>query len=66
MYDDIVEAVIDATAQQNRPWTTRDNARTALAVSLALLGVCAVLLLAAGRAPSPSARSSRAAVPSCC
>ncbi len=50
VYDDIVEAVIDATAQQNRPWTTRDNARTALAVSLALLGVCAVLLLAAGRA----------------
>lgn len=49
VYDDIVEAVIDATAQQNRPWTTRDNARTALAVSLALLGVCAVLLLAAGR-----------------
>ncbi|MDT0116865.1 type VII secretion integral membrane protein EccD [Microbacterium sp. PRF11] len=50
VYDDIVEAVIDATAQQNRPWTTRDNARTALAVSLALLGVCAILLLAAGRA----------------
>lgn len=50
VYDDIVEAVIDATAQQNRPWTTRDNARTALAVSLSLLGVCAVLLLAAGRA----------------
>jgi len=50
VYDDIVEAVIDATAQQNRPWTTRDNARTALAVSLALLGVCAVLLLSAGRA----------------
>lgn len=50
VYDDIVEAVIDATAQQNRPWTTRDNARTALAVSLALLGVCAVLLLASGRA----------------
>lgn len=50
VYDDIVEAVIDATSQQNRPWTTRDNARTALAVSLALLGVCAVLLLAAGRA----------------
>ncbi|WP_144783062.1 type VII secretion integral membrane protein EccD [Microbacterium sp. BH-3-3-3] len=50
VYDDIVEAVIDATTQQNRPWTTRDNARTALAVSLALLGVCAVLLLAAGRA----------------
>ncbi|MFG6444372.1 type VII secretion integral membrane protein EccD [Microbacterium sp. P07] len=48
VYDDIVEAVIDATNEQNRPWTTKDNARTALAVSLTLLGVCAVLLLAAG------------------
>ncbi|MFG6503485.1 type VII secretion integral membrane protein EccD [Microbacterium sp. P05] len=48
VYDDIVEAVIDATNDQNRPWTTKDNARTALAVSLTLLGVCAVLLLAAG------------------
>jgi len=48
VYDDIVEAVIDATAQQNRPWTPKDNARTALTVSLTLLGVCAVLLLAAG------------------
>lgn len=65
VYDDIVEAVIDATAQQNRPWTTRDNARTALAVSLALLGVCAVLLLAAGRA-LPLGLSSPVAVPWCC
>jgi type VII secretion integral membrane protein EccD len=48
VYDDIVEAVIDATAQQNRPWTPKDNARTALSVSLTLLAVCAVLLLAAG------------------
>ena len=48
VYDDIVEAVIDATGEQNRPWTTKDNARTALAVSLTLLGVCAILLLAAG------------------
>lgn len=48
VYDDIVEAVIDATAQQNRAWTPKDNARTALTVSLTLLGVCAVLLLAAG------------------
>lgn len=48
VYDDIVEAVIDATGQQNRPWTARDNARTALAVSLTLLGLCALLLLAAG------------------
>lgn len=48
VYDDIVEAVIDATARQSRPWTARDNARTALAVSLTLLGICALLLLAAG------------------
>lgn len=48
VYDDIVEAVIDATGRQYRPWTARDNARTALTVSLTLLGVCAVLLVAAG------------------
>jgi type VII secretion integral membrane protein EccD len=48
VYDDIVEAVIDATGRQNQPWTPKDNARTALTVSLTLLGVCAVLLLAAG------------------
>ncbi|KHK97189.1 hypothetical protein LK09_13100 [Microbacterium mangrovi] len=50
VYDDIVEAVIDATAEQHRPWTPQDNARTALAVSLTLLGLCALLLLAAGPA----------------
>ncbi len=50
VYDDIVEAVIDATGRQNRPWSAQDNARTALAVSLTLLGICAVLLLAAGPA----------------
>ncbi|WP_460772926.1 type VII secretion integral membrane protein EccD [Microbacterium sp. GXF7504] len=48
VYDDIVEAVIDATAEQARPWSPQDNARTALAASLTLLGVCAVLLLAVG------------------
>lgn len=48
VYDDIVEAVLDATADQHRPWTVQDNARTALAASLTLLGICAVLLLAAG------------------
>ena len=50
IYDDVVEAVIDATAEQHRPWTARDNARTALAVSLTFLGLCAVLLLSAGQA----------------
>jgi type VII secretion integral membrane protein EccD len=50
VYDDIVEAVLDATADQHRPWTPADNSRTALAVSLTLLGLCAVLLVAAGHA----------------
>jgi len=49
VYDDIVEAVLDATADQHRPWTPKDNARTALAASLSLLGLCAVLLLAGTR-----------------
>jgi type VII secretion integral membrane protein EccD len=48
VYDDIVEAVLDATAEQHRPWTAADNTRTALAVSLTMLAVCAVLLVAAG------------------
>jgi type VII secretion integral membrane protein EccD len=50
VYDDIVEAVIDATGRQHKPWSAQDNARTALAVSLTLLGICAVLLLVAGPA----------------
>lgn len=48
IYDDVVEAVIDATASQHGAWTARDNARTALAVSVAFLALCAVLLLSAG------------------
>ena len=48
IYDDVVEAVIDATSEQHTPWTPRDNARTALAVSLTFLGLCAVLLVSAG------------------
>jgi type VII secretion integral membrane protein EccD len=48
IYDDVVEAVIDATSEQHGAWTPRDNARTALAVSLAFLALCAVLLLSAG------------------
>lgn len=50
VYDDIVEAVIDATETQHRPWTPQDGVRTALAASLTLLAVCAVVLLAAGSA----------------
>lgn len=47
VYDDVVEAVLDATAEQHREWTPADNTRTALAVVLSLLGLSAVLLIAA-------------------
>ncbi|MFB9954860.1 type VII secretion integral membrane protein EccD [Cellulomonas denverensis] len=43
-YDDIVEAVIDATQDGRAPWTATDRARTALAASLMLLAIGAVLL----------------------
>ncbi|MRG58880.1 type VII secretion integral membrane protein EccD [Agromyces sp. CFH 90414] len=48
VYDDIVEAVIDATASQHGAWTPRDSSRTALAISLAFLALCALLLLTSG------------------
>ena len=48
IYDDVVEAVIDATAKQNGVWTPKDGARTALAVSLSFLVLCAVLLVNVG------------------
>lgn len=48
IYDDVVEAVIDATAKQHGVWTPQDSARTALAVSLSFLAICALLLLNAG------------------
>ncbi|MBX3094844.1 MAG: type VII secretion integral membrane protein EccD [Cryobacterium sp.] len=44
VYDDVVEAVIDATRDKHSEWSPRDSARTALAISLSLLGLCAVLL----------------------
>lgn len=44
VYDDIVEAVLDVTGAQ-RPWSARDNARTALAISLSFVAICAALLL---------------------
>jgi type VII secretion integral membrane protein EccD len=50
IYDDIVEAVVDASSEQHRPWTPRDSARTALAISLTFLGLCAVFLASAGPA----------------
>lgn len=48
-YDDVVEAVIDATRDHRVPWTPADRARTALAVSLTLLALGAGLLLVAPR-----------------
>lgn len=51
VYDDVVEAVIDATATQHGAWTPRDSSRTALAISLAFLALCALLLLTSGIDP---------------
>ncbi|WP_062211125.1 type VII secretion integral membrane protein EccD [Demequina oxidasica] len=48
VYDDVTEAVIDAATEHHGEWTPRDNSRTALAVSLTFLLLCAVLLLSAG------------------
>ena len=48
VYDDVVETVLDVTGAQNRPWTATDHAHTALAVSLALVGLCALVLVLAG------------------
>lgn len=50
IYDDVVEAVIDATSDQHSEWSPKDGARTALAISLSFLVLCAVLLLGAGSA----------------
>lgn len=47
-YDDVVEAVIDATAANHGVWKPEDAARTATAVSLTLLALCALLLLLQG------------------
>lgn len=48
VYDDVVETVIDATSTQNRPWTARDHSRTALAISLCLVGLAALVLVLSG------------------
>lgn len=48
IYDDVTEAVLDATSERQRPWLPSDSARTALAVSLTFLALCAVLLFSAG------------------
>lgn len=43
-YDDVVEAVIDATASHHGAWRPEDAARTATAISLTLLALSAILL----------------------
>lgn len=50
VYDDVVEAVIDATAEQHSSWTPKDSARTALAISLTFLALCGLLIVASGPA----------------
>jgi type VII secretion integral membrane protein EccD len=55
VYDDMVEAVIDATATQHGAWTPRDSSRTALAISLAFLALCALLLITSGAEASLAA-----------
>ncbi|WP_062076933.1 type VII secretion integral membrane protein EccD [Demequina globuliformis] len=49
VYDDITEAVLDATSDHHHTWTGTDSARTALAVALSFLALCAVVLLSMGR-----------------
>ncbi|OZB80495.1 type VII secretion integral membrane protein EccD [Microbacterium sp. 13-71-7] len=48
VYDDVVEAVIDATSEQHGVWTPKDSARTALFISLTFLALCALLLVSSG------------------
>lgn len=48
VYDDVTEAVIDATGEQHQPWSPLDSSRTALAVSLTFLALCAALLFSVG------------------
>ncbi|WP_053387158.1 type VII secretion integral membrane protein EccD [Leucobacter japonicus] len=43
-YDDVVEAVIDATSAHHTAWRPEDAARTATAVSLTLIALSAILL----------------------
>ncbi|GAA1327513.1 type VII secretion integral membrane protein EccD [Leucobacter albus] len=43
-YDDLVEAVIDATSSHHAAWQPADAARTATAVSLTLVALSAILL----------------------
>lgn len=43
-YDDVVEAVVDATSAHHTAWRPEDAARTATAVSLTLVALSAILL----------------------
>lgn len=43
-YDDVIEAVIDATSSHHGAWKPEDAARTATAISLTLLALSAILL----------------------
>lgn len=43
-YDDLVEAVIDATSSHHAAWKPEDAARTATAISLTFLALSAILL----------------------
>ncbi|MFV0374710.1 type VII secretion integral membrane protein EccD [Microbacterium sp.] len=53
-YDDVVEAVIDATSAGTGSWGAAEATRTATAVSLTLLALCAVLLASQpGAGPVP-------------
>lgn len=56
VYDDVVEAVVDAVAAQRAEWTPRDSALTAVATAVAFLLAGAVLLIGADPAsPLPPA-----------
>ncbi|MFN3866937.1 MAG: EsaB/YukD family protein [Demequina sp.] len=55
VYDDVTEAVLDATSELHRPWSPSDSTRTALSVSLTFLALCAVLLFSLGPAVAYSA-----------
>ncbi|GAA1776316.1 type VII secretion integral membrane protein EccD [Leucobacter iarius] len=43
-YDDVVEAVVDATSAHHAAWRPEDAARTAVAISLTLVGLSAIML----------------------
>lgn len=54
-YDDIVEAIVDATESRRGQWRPEDAARTASAISFTLLSLCAILLASLGPADTVAA-----------